>query len=45
VLALVLEIFTACMIRDNLTLNVLGLVAPPIPAIHDWQAGARHGSH
>lgn len=45
VLALVLEIFTACMIRDNLTLNVLGLVAPPIPAIHDWQAGARHGPY
>ena len=41
-LALVLEIFTAVMIRDNLTLNVLGLLAPPIPAIHDWQAGARH---
>ncbi len=41
-LALVLEIFTACMIRDNLTLNVIGLIAPPIPAIHDWQAGARH---
>jgi hypothetical protein len=45
VLALVLEIFTACMIRDNLTLNVLGLVAPPTPAIHDWQAGARRGGH
>jgi hypothetical protein len=43
VLALGLEIFTACMIRDNLTLNVLGLIAPPITAIHDWQAGARHG--
>lgn len=43
VLALVLEIFTASMIRDNLTLNVIGLLAPPIPAIHDWQAGARHG--
>ena len=43
VLALGLEIFTACMIRDNLTLNVLGLIAPPISAIHDWQAGARHG--
>jgi hypothetical protein len=42
VLALVLEIFTACMIRDNLSLNVLGLVAPPIPLLHDWQAGARH---
>ena len=41
-LGLVLEIFTACMIRDNLTLNVLGLVAPPIPGIHAWQAGARH---
>jgi Protein of unknown function (DUF2585) len=45
VLALVLEIFTACMIRDNLTLNVLGLVSPPIPAIHDWQAGALHRAH
>ena len=44
VLALALEIFTACMIRDNLTLNVIGLIAPPIPAIHDWQAGARHGA-
>lgn len=41
-LALALEIFTACMIRDNLTLNVLGLIAPPIPGIHEWQAGARH---
>ncbi|MFO1249337.1 MAG: DUF2585 family protein [Alphaproteobacteria bacterium] len=40
--ALVFEIFTACMIRDNLTLNVIGLLAPPIPAIHDWQAGAKH---
>jgi hypothetical protein len=44
VLALVFEIFTACMIRDNLTLNVIGLVAPPgwasIRAIHDWQAEA-----
>ena len=45
VLALGLEIFTACMIRDNLTLNVIGLIAPPIPAIHDWQAGARRGPH
>jgi hypothetical protein len=44
VLALVFEIFTACMIRDNLTLNVIGLVAPPgwapIKAIHAWQSGA-----
>jgi hypothetical protein len=43
-LALAFEIFTACMIRDNLTLNVLNLVAPvnwaPIRAIHAWQAGA-----
>jgi hypothetical protein len=43
-LAVGLEIFTACMIRDNLTLNVINLVAPPhwapIQAIHDWQAGA-----
>jgi len=42
-LALVFELFTACVIRDNLTLNVLGLVAPAdwssIRAIHDWQAG------
>ena len=42
-LALVFEVFTACVIRDNLTLNVLNLVAPaqwaPIRAIHDWQAG------
>ena len=42
-LALGFELFTAWAIRDNLTLNVLGLVAPsdwaPIRAIHDWQAG------
>jgi hypothetical protein len=44
-LALGLELFTAFAIRDNLTLNVLGLIAPsdwaPIRAIHDWQAGAK----
>jgi hypothetical protein len=44
-LALALELFTAYVIRDNLTLNVLGLIAPsdwaPIRAIHDWQAGAK----
>jgi len=46
VLAIGLEIFTACTIRDNLTLNVLNLTAPaewaPIQAIHKWQAGAKH---
>jgi len=45
-LALVFEIFTASMIRDNLTLNVINLIAPaqwaPIRAIHAWQAGAEH---
>jgi len=39
------EIFTACMIRDNLTLNVINLTAPSdwglIRAIHDWQAAAK----
>ena len=43
-LALAFELFTATMIRDNLTLNVINLVAPnqwaPITAIHRWQAGA-----
>ena len=41
-LALGLEVFTACAIRDNLTLNVVNLIAPaqwaPIHAIHNWQA-------
>jgi len=45
-IALCFELFTAVMIRDNLTLNVINLVAPPgwapIVAIHDWQAGAAH---
>ncbi len=44
-LAIAFEIFTACMIRDNLTLNVINLTVPadwgPIRAIHDWQAGAK----
>lgn len=45
-IAVTFEIFTAVMIRDNLTLNVINLIAPsgwaPIAAIHDWQAGAAH---
>lgn len=45
VLALVLEIFTALSIRDNLTLNVFNLIAPsgwaPVRAIHQWQAGSK----
>jgi hypothetical protein len=44
-LALVFEVFTAAMTRDNLTLNVINLIAPgqwePIKAIHRWQAGAK----
>ena len=44
-IALAFEIFTACMIRDNLTLNVINLIAPsdwaPINAIHKWQEGAK----
>jgi hypothetical protein len=47
-IALVFELFTAFMIRDNLTLNVINLIAPsswaPIRAIHDWQAGAKQVS-
>ena len=43
-LAVAMEIFTAVMIRDNLSLNVINLVTPsgwaPIRAIHDWQAAA-----
>ncbi len=44
-LAIGFEIFTACKVRDNLTLNVINLTVPaqwaPIRAIHDWQAGAK----
>lgn len=44
-LAVALELFTAVMIRDNLTLNVINLLAPSqwrvIRAIHDWQGEAR----
>ena len=43
-LALAFELFTASMIRDNLKLNVINLIAPnqwaAIKAIHRWQAGA-----
>jgi hypothetical protein len=43
-LAVALELFTAVMIRDNLTLNVINLLAPSqwrvIRAIHDWQGEA-----
>jgi hypothetical protein len=43
-LAIAFELFTASMVRDNLTLNVINLIAPnqwaPIKAIHRWQAGA-----
>jgi hypothetical protein len=42
VLAISFEIFTAWAVRDNLTLNVINLTAPPkwplIERIHDWQA-------
>ena len=44
VFAIAFELFTAYMIRDNLTLNVVNLLAPsqwqPIKAIHRWQEGA-----
>jgi len=38
-LGLAFELLTLAIIRDNLTLNVLMLVAP-VDAIRDWQAGA-----
>jgi hypothetical protein len=39
VLAVVFELFTLAMIRDNLTLNVLMLVWP-LEAVRTWQAGS-----
>lgn len=37
-LAIAMELFCAWQIRDNLTLNILGFVAPT-KTINDWQAG------
>ena len=38
VTGLLLELFVAYMIRDNLTLNVMNLIHQ-FPSIADWQAG------
>ncbi len=37
VLAILFELFTAYMIRDNLTLNIL-MLAAPVDAVKEWQA-------
>jgi hypothetical protein len=37
ILAISFELFTAYMIRDNLTLNIL-MLAAPIDAVREWQA-------
>jgi hypothetical protein len=38
-LAIAMELFCAWAIRDNLTLNVMGFVAPT-KTVNDWQAGS-----